>query len=193
MPGRTAAEPDTGARTLPGKEIRRWRTTRGLTLAAVSGASGLNLGYLSQIETGKAVPSIDALLSIAEALDVPPAWLFLDSAPAPRVVRASERPRVGSMPLGDATEVDGGTARDLRIIEAVVSPGESTGIHMHTGDEHHVILSGRWRMTHGERVIEAGPGDYVAWDPTVPHDVANIGDEPARILVIYPRQRRSGE
>ncbi|MGH2476770.1 MAG: cupin domain-containing protein [Candidatus Limnocylindrales bacterium] len=191
MSARTT-EPAAGARTLLGKEVRRWRISRGLTLAAVSAASGLNLGYLSQIETGKALPSIDALLSIADALDVPPAWLFLDSTPAPRVVRASERPRVASIPLSDATEVDGGTARDLRIIEGVVPPGASTGIHMHAGDEHHVILTGRWRMTHGDTVIEAGPGDYVAWDPTIPHDVANIGDESARILVIYPRHRPPG-
>jgi transcriptional regulator with XRE-family HTH domain len=185
-------ESPAGTRTRLGKEVRRWRTSRGLTLAAVSAASGLNLGYLSQIETGKALPSIDALLSIAEALEVPPAWLFLDSTPAPRVVRAADRPRVSSIPLGEATEVDGGTARDLRIIEAVVPPGASTGIHMHTGDEHHVILTGRWRLTHGDEVIEAGPGDYVAWDPTMPHDVANISDEPARILVIYPRHRQPG-
>lgn len=124
---------------------------------------------------------------------MPPAWLFLDSTPAPRVVRASDRPRLPGPALGDATEVDGGTARDLRIIEAVVPPGASTGVHMHTGDEHHVILSGRWRLTHGDVIIEAGPGDYIAWDPTMPHDVENIGDEPGRLLVIYPRHRREAE
>ena len=184
---------EASSRVRVGHEVRRWRKSRGLTLAEVSASSGLNLGYLSQIENEKAVPSIEALLSIATALKVPPAWLFLDSTPAPRVVRAADRPRLPGTALGEATEVDGGTARDLRIIEAVVPPGASTGVHMHTGDEHHVILSGRWRLTHGDQVIEAGPGDYIAWDPTMPHDVENIGDEPGRILVIYPRHRRATE
>jgi len=49
-----------------GREIRRWRQSRGLTLAQVGEASGLNIGYLSQIENEKAVPSLEAL---AEALD----------------------------------------------------------------------------------------------------------------------------
>ena len=69
-------------------------------------------------------------------------------------------------------------------------PGTGTGVHAHLGDEHHVVLTGRWRMTQGEDSYELGPGDYLAWDPTVPHDVECIGDEPGRILVIYPRQGR---
>lgn len=175
-----------------GPEIRRWRQTRSLTLTQVGERSGLNVGYLSQIENRKAVPSLDALYSIAGAIDVPVAWLFLDSAPVPRVVRAADRPRTMGPNGAALEEVDGGTARDVRIIEAVVPPGESTGVHAHTGDEHHVVLSGRWKMTQGDMTIEAGPGDYVAWDPTVPHDVECLGPEPGRLLVVYPRHRRSG-
>ncbi len=148
------------------------------------------MGYLSQIENGKAVPSLDALVAIAGALDVPVAWLLLDSTTPPRVVRAVDRPHLGSFEGADASEVDAGTSRDMCIIEAVVPPGGSTGVHAHAGDEHHVVLSGRWRMTQGEHSVELGPGDYLAWDPSMPHDVENIGDEPARMLVIYPRHRR---
>ncbi len=86
--------------------------------------------------------------------------------------------------------MDAGTSRDLCIIETVVPPGQSTGVHAHAGDEHHLILSGRWRMTHGEHTYELGPGDYLAWDPAVPHDVENVGSDPARMLIIYPRHRR---
>jgi transcriptional regulator with XRE-family HTH domain len=45
-----------------------------MTLAKVSEASGLNIGYLSQIENDKAVPSLEALASLATALDVPIGW-----------------------------------------------------------------------------------------------------------------------
>lgn len=186
-----AGGPLTAVRRPPvGREIRRWRRTRALTLAQVSLASGLNVGYLSQIENEKAVPSLDALVAIAGALDVPVAWLLIEATTAPRVVRAAERPRLEGGPA-EATEVDAGTSRDLCIIEAVVPPGHKTGVHAHHGDEHHVVLSGRWRMTQGDHVVELGPGDYLAWDPSVPHDVEVIGDEPGRMLVIYPRLRRA--
>lgn len=193
--GRHGARPGAraGARPDIGAEVRRWRQTRALTLAEVGERSGLNVGYLSQIENGKAVPSLDALSSIAVALDVPIAWLFLDSTSPPRVVRAADRPRRKGPRGASMQEVDGGTARDVRILEAVVPPGGSTGVHAHSGDEHHVILAGRWRMTQGDHVVEAGPGDYVAWDPTVPHDVECLGPDDGRMLVIYPRHARTGE
>ena len=84
------------------------------------------------------------------------------------------------------TEVDAGTSRDVCILEVVAPPGHATGVHAHHGDEHHLILSGRWRMTQGDHVVELGPGDYLAWDPAVPHDVENIGDDDGRILIVYP-------
>lgn len=164
-----------------------------MTLAGVAERSGLNIGYLSQIENDKAVPSLDALVAIAAGLQVPVAWLMLDSTNPPRVVRAAERPRFGGGAVAEATEVDAGTSRDLCIIEVVVPPGERTGVHAHSGDEHHVVLTGRWRMTQGENVVELGPGDYLAWDPSVPHDVENVGEDPGRLLVIYPRHARIGQ
>ena len=188
----TAGQPAPARRPEVGGEVRRWRQTRALTLAQVGERSGLNIGYLSQIENGKAVPSLDALAAIAAALEVPIAWLFLDSAAPPRVVRAADRPRIVGPLGGSMEEVDGGTARDVRILEAVVPPGASTGVHAHTGDEHHLVLAGQWRMTHGTAVIEAGPGDYVAWDPTIPHDVECLGPEPGRLLIVYPRHVRRG-
>ncbi len=173
-----------------GREARRWRQSRGLTLARVGERSRLNVGYLSQIENGKAVPSLEALAAIAAALDVPPAWLLLDSHTPPRVVTLADRPRRDAPGGAAVTEVDAGTSRDVCILEVAVPPGQSTGVHAHQGDEHHLILSGRWRMTQGEHEYELEPGDYIAWDPTVPHDVENVGDEEGRILVIYPRHAR---
>lgn len=173
-----------------GRETRRWRTSRGLTLGQVSEHSGLNVGYLSQIENDKAVPSLEALASIAAALDVPVAWLLLDSSAPPRVVRAAERPRTDGPGGTSMTEVDAGTSRDVCILEVIAPPGHATGVHAHHGDEHHLVLSGRWKMTQGEHVVELGPGDYLAWDPAVPHDVEVVSDEPGRILVVYPRRGR---
>jgi transcriptional regulator with XRE-family HTH domain len=189
--GEVKEQPAGSRRPAVGREIRRWRHDRNLTLARVAERSGLNIGYLSQIENAKAIPSLDALGEIAGALDVPVAWLLVDSSPAPRLVRAADRPRVASGGLAAATEVDGGTSRDLCIIEAVVPAGHRTGVHAHAGDEHHVVLSGRWRMTQGEHTFELDAGDYLAWDPSIPHDAENIGDEPGRMLIIYPRHRRA--
>jgi quercetin dioxygenase-like cupin family protein len=66
-------------------------------------------------------------------------------------------------------------------------PGRSTGYHAHPGDEHHIVLAGRIRITQGEHVIEAGPGDYVLLDGTISHSAEAIGGEEAELLIVYPR------
>ena len=172
-----------------GRETRRWRQTRGLTLAQVSERSGLNIGYLSQIENDKAMPSLEALAAIANAVDVPPAWLLLDSSSPPRVVRLGDRPTT-AVGCARISEVDAGTSRDVCVLEVTVDPGHSTGVHAHHGDEHHLVLTGRWRMSQGDHTVELEPGDYLAWDPAIPHDVENISDQPASMLVVYPRRGR---
>ena len=171
-----------------GGQVRRRRRDRGLTLSQVSEATGLNVGYLSQVENDKASPSLETLASLADALDVPIAWFLLEQSVGPRVVRAAERPK-RRMPRsqGAMTQVDGGIAREVAIFEGVMPPGSRTGFHAHPGDEHHVILSGQVRITQGDSVVEAGPGDYVLLDGTLPHDAVSIGDEPARLLIVYPR------
>ena len=176
-----------------GPAIRRWRTERGLTLSAVAARSGLNLGYLSQIENDKASPSLDALAAIAEALAVPIAWLLQDDVPPPRMVRVADRPPV-EVPVnarGEAWIVDGGLARDVRIIEAATDAGERTGLHAHIGEEHHVVIEGRWRLTQGSHVVDLGPGDYLAWDASIPHDAECLEGTPGRMLIVY--RRRSGD
>src|SRR5262245_13753822 len=85
------ARPRRPRRPLVGAEIRRWRGQRALTLAQVAERSGLNVGYLSQIENDKASPSLEALAAIGDALEVPIAWFLLGDAAAPVVVRAAER------------------------------------------------------------------------------------------------------
>jgi mannose-6-phosphate isomerase-like protein (cupin superfamily) len=159
-----------------------------MTLADVAAATGLNVGYLSQVETDKASPSLETLAALAEALDVPVAWFLLDQSVGPRLVRATDRPR-RRMPRGSGSmsQVDGGIARDVAIFEGTMPVGYRTGFHAHPGDEHHVVLSGRIRIIQGETTVEAGPGDYVLLDGTLPHDAEVIGEEPARLMIMYPR------
>jgi transcriptional regulator with XRE-family HTH domain len=171
-------------RPLVGSQIRRLRQERGLTLTTLADRSGLNLGYLSQVENDKASPSLETLQALALAIDVPIAWFLVDSSPPPRVVRASERPRLRSRVGSVLEDVDGRIPRDVRIFEATMAPGARTGLHSHGGEEHHLLLSGRLRAVQGDHTVELGPGDYLLWDATLPHEVEVIGDEPAHLILV---------
>jgi transcriptional regulator with XRE-family HTH domain len=184
-----AAPEPSPQRTRPcvGPQVRRLRRERELTLAQVAQKTGLNVGYLSQIENDKASPSLETLGALASAMEVPITWFLLDQAPAPQVVRASDR-RSWRGPGGvRVSEVDGGLSRDVRIVVASSTPGQRTGLHAHAGDEHHIVLSGRVRLIQGEHAVELGPGDYLLWDATIPHDSEVIGPDPVEMLIITHR------
>jgi transcriptional regulator with XRE-family HTH domain len=176
------------ARLAVGAQVRHWRGVRGLTLAGVAARSGLNVGYLSQIENDKASPSLAVLGTLADALDVPPAWFLMGDVPSPTVVRAEERPTQHA-DMGRVEYVDGRASRDVTILEAISKPGGRVGLHAHAGDEHHVVLRGRLRVSQGGHVVELGPGDYLRWDGSVPHQAEVIGDEEASVMIVRIRPR----
>jgi quercetin dioxygenase-like cupin family protein len=117
---------------------------------------------------------------------VSPAWFLMDDVPPPRVVRAGERP-VTTTDGGRVEHVDGRTSRDVSILEVIGAPGARVGAHAHPGDEHHIVLRGRMRLMQGEHSVEIGPGDYVRWDGSIPHDGEVLGDEEAAMLIVRIR------
>jgi len=182
----TTFRKSTRKRPLIGAQVRRLRTAQGLTLAQVSASCGLNVGYLSQIETDKASPSLETLSAISETLDVPLHWLLASAAPPPKIVRKHER---GIEPADQGRHieiVDGGFARMVRVVEGVIPPGVRLANLIDSGEEHHLILEGSLRVSQGEFEAVLEPGDYLVWDGTFPHEAENIGDTTCRLLIITP-------
>ena len=173
-------------RPLVGTQVRRLRTDRGLTLAQMRDLTGLNVGYLSQIETDKASPSLESLATLADAFAVPITWLLVDAAPTPRVVRQNERRIENGPEHSRLEEVDGGYASTVRFVEAIIPPGTLSDLLSDSGEEHHLVLEGAIRLRQGDFAVDLGAGDYLVWDGCYPHSVENIGATPARVLVVTP-------
>lgn len=62
-----------------GNAIRRTYKSKGLTQAYIGDALGITQGEVSQMVTGKRLPSIDQMLSIEAALDVPAGYLMREA------------------------------------------------------------------------------------------------------------------
>lgn len=62
-----------------GRQVRQARTEKGWTLRDLSEASGVSVSQLSSIERGAHLPSVESLLSIAQALGRRPS-IWLDAA-----------------------------------------------------------------------------------------------------------------
>ncbi|HEX8168477.1 MAG TPA: helix-turn-helix transcriptional regulator [Beijerinckiaceae bacterium] len=58
-----------------GSVLRGLRKHRGLSQAQVAEAAGITQGYYSDIERGGAVPTVEVLDRISQALDLDPSWM----------------------------------------------------------------------------------------------------------------------
>jgi len=54
-----------------GELLREWRAARGVSQLALSVETGVSARHLSFMETGRASPSRDMVLTLAEALEMP--------------------------------------------------------------------------------------------------------------------------
>jgi len=66
-----------------GKNIREIRKSKGLTLEELAEKVNRDWSYLSQIERGKSIPSIETVFLISNALEIPLESLFKYHKPVP--------------------------------------------------------------------------------------------------------------
>src|SRR4051812_3402083 len=158
---RETAEDEKSAADLElGQRIRSIRKAKHLSLRTVSGDAGVSEGFLSQVERGKASPSVASLRRICQALDEPMGSLFTDTGDNGQdeaLVRLAERRRI-FRPDGSADYmVTPRMARKLQIHHTVVSPGRSSGpeLYTHAGDEECILV------LEGLLVIRTGSREYV--------------------------------
>ena len=62
-----------------GETIRNYRLQKGMSQGDIEKRTGLLRCYLSRVENGHTIPSLDTLAKIATAMDLPLAQFFADS------------------------------------------------------------------------------------------------------------------
>lgn len=168
-----------------GPRLRTLRRERGTSLAEVSAATGISVSTLSRLESGRRRATLELLLPIARAYQVP-----LDQIVAPPVADPRVRPRPitrHGMTLYPLTRRPGG----LQAYKSVIRP-EERGLEpeprSHEGYEWLYVLSGRLRLVLGEHDLVLTPGEAAEFDTRVPHWFGPAGQETVEVLSLFGPQ-----
>lgn len=172
-----------------GERLRAIRTVRRVTLRTVADRAGLSESFLSQVERGRANPSVASLTRIAGALGVSVADLFEPngSQGRPRVLRRASRPTLTFGTRGRKFMLTPRPLEHLQVIVGELGPGGSTGDEPYThGDSEEllVVLDGLVSLQLGAEVFELARGDSIDYRSSTPHRLANVGDGPAEVMWI---------
>jgi len=186
------------------RRLRAERERRGISLRELARRLQISPSAISQIETGRARPSVATLWAIVTELGMSLDDLFADATQEAAAVAAdtedgAPRPSAGSTTLPvvseDAREAlqlatgvrwERMTATadpDVDFIWVVYEVGGSSspddGFIRHAGREYGLVMSGRLEVTVGFDTTVLGPGDSISFESTTPHRLRNVGDEPA--------------
>jgi quercetin dioxygenase-like cupin family protein len=80
--------------------------------------------------------------------------------------------------------VTGENTRHTSMFDWTLPAGFSTGLHVHRiQEETFYVLEGECRWQVGDRTVHAKPGAFLFIPPGVPHNIGNVSDSPARMLM----------
>ena len=191
-----------------GGRIRAERHRAGLTVRGLAARTSVSPSLISQIERGRANPSVSTLYAIVAELDVSlDELLFNDrragdpvapvastggAAPGgtmtatPPVQRAADRNgiRLASGVLWERLTTL--SEPGVEFLKVTYEPGGASSppdaYQRHPGHEWGYVLSGRLQVRIGfdEYVLE--PGDAISINSSIPHRLATIGEEPVEAI-----------
>lgn len=160
-----------------GTNIRLARVSRKLTISEVARSADITRSLWSQIENNKANPSINTLMAIAKALQVPIGSFFdednhLDNP----VVRAGERKTLKTRNgITYFLLTPEPSRHSIEFLYNIFEKGSSTEIfYSHQGEECGIVLEGRLRIDTDseEYILEAG--DSIVLLSSKPHKLTNV-------------------
>jgi transcriptional regulator with XRE-family HTH domain len=168
--------------------VRRLRTARGLSAAALARESGVARATLAELEAGRGNPTVETLYGLAKVLGVTFADLLVPAdAPPVHVVRAGEGPAVPGAVV-QARLLRQATAERVRVemYDMRVLPGEPRQADAHQPGvvEQLLVVSGRLRVGPETGAVELGVGDFAVFEASVPHVYEALGGEVSATLVI---------
>ncbi len=174
-----------------GSAIRERRLSENLTLVELAAKSGLSQPFLSQVENGRARPSLMSLHQIAKALDTTPQAFFggptADSLTW-SLVRAKE---VQVLPIDGEESPSTSTCHVLlggdapfHVLEFDGLPSEFLDYFEHDGFEAAYVIRGRAEIDIGGTISELHAGDSISYPARLPHRLRSIGKRPVNVLLI---------
>jgi transcriptional regulator with XRE-family HTH domain len=180
-----------------GERIRRLRLKKSMGLVELGTHTGLSASFLSQLETGRVVPTLRNLARIAMVFSKDLSYFFESEAQATfRIHRRKERVRLPQTGVEFPTYffeslgyMVADRPMDPYFAEFIPLTAEmQPTAHLHPGFEFLYLLEGELKLTHGEQVSTLEAGDAVYFDSSTGHSYECAGEKPAKAIIVTMHQ-----
>src|SRR5271155_397167 len=180
-----------------GERIKHLRLKKSMGLVELGQHTGLSASFLSQLETGRVVPTLRNLARISMVFSKDLSYFF-DPEPQTlfRVHRRRDRVRLPQSGVDDPSSFFESLGymvpdRQLGPYFAEFLPGKKgrqPRAHQHLGCEFLLLLTGRLDLQHGEVTHHLEAGDAAYFDADTTHSYICVGDQPATAVIVTLQQ-----
>ena len=176
-----------------GDRIKYLRQRKQMGLVELGRYTGLSASFLSQLETGRVVPTLRNLARLAMVFSKDLSYFFEPERPELfRILRADERarhPQTGADEPGYFFETLGHVPMDHAITPyfAEFLPGNgkrAPRAHQHPGAEFLYMLTGQLQITHGGASTSVEEGDAVYFNSSSEHSYERVGEDSCTALIL---------
>ncbi|WEV44836.1 helix-turn-helix domain-containing protein [Streptococcaceae bacterium ESL0687] len=172
-----------------GKNLKRIRASKGISLASLSDLSTISKGMLSQIENGETNPTINTIWKICSGLNIPyTALLEENTEESVRVIRKSETSiqKINNDKISLFFYYGENADRNFDYFQMEIEEGVShTSVgHSLNTEEYLMVLEGDLLMTVAGESYELSCDDVISFDAKEAHTYTNLGEGVLKLSII---------
>ena len=190
-----------------GTRIRQERLAAGFSVRGLAARTNVSPSLISQIELGRATPSVATLWAVATELGISIGDLFNGSEPTVRSAASALHAAVQRHGTRKAITLAGGVRwerltpasdEDVEFIHISYSVGAEScpadSLSRHGGKEYGYVVSGTLGVQIGEKRYVVRANDSVSFESTQPHRLWTVGDDPAvAVWIVVNRRGGTGD
>jgi len=167
-----------------GKKIKAVRTEKKISYENLANETGFSIDFLKEIETGKRTPPVGALLQISRALQIDSGYLLKEQeSKMEKRIRAYAK-RTDNYAYETLTP--GAENKHLKAFKvSIEAKQDHEGVgYQHEGEEFVYVLKGRVEISVGDHTNLLEVGDSLHFNSGIRHNLRNVGDEDAELVVV---------
>ena len=167
-----------------GKKIKKARSSKKFSLDHVANETGFSVEYLKEIESGKSIPPVGALLQIARALEIDSGSLLREPESKLQSRIKAQTKRTDNYAY--TTLTPGAENKHLKAFRIVIEAQQNhkNVDYHHEGEEFVYVLQGKIEVTVGEHVNTLKAGESLHFNSGIRHKLKSVSDETAELLVV---------
>lgn len=180
-----------------GDNLRRLRTQRGLSLEALSHASGVSRAMLGQVELGQSAPTINVLWKIARALEVTfSALISARPVAGAQILRAEDSKLLSSKDRSFSSRAlfpfDAPRRVEFYELRLAVGGQERAEAHAPGTIENIVLSAGNVEIDTADGTHGLAAGDAIIFEADIPHAYRNTGRVEAVMYLVMTYAQEVG-